>query len=128
MTDSKSSRLVGVAIWWLLFAGYWLALFVGTHLPPTFRGLPPQDTDKWVHFAAYAGLAFLLAMAWQHSTGMLNRRHLRFAWLAIGAFAAIDEITQLVVGRSASVNDWLADAAGAALGLVIFWMWQRWSK
>jgi VanZ family protein len=50
---------------------------------------------------------------------------LRFAWLAIVAFAIVDELTQLLVGRTAEVADWMADAAGAAVGLIIFWWWQQ---
>jgi VanZ family protein len=38
-------------------------------------------------------------------------------------YAAADELTQLLVGRTASVGDWLADAAGAALGLAFFAAW-----
>lgn len=118
-------KLDAATIWRVLLAGYWLALFVGTHLPPTFPGLPGDNSDKLVHAAAFAGLAWLLATAWQSSVGRLNGRHLRFAWLAVVLYGAADELTQLLVGRSATMGDWLADAAGAALGLVIFAVWQR---
>ena len=41
---------------------YWLAMFLGTHWPNfSLRGYP-QDTDKVLHFSAYAGLSFLLAL------------------------------------------------------------------
>jgi VanZ family protein len=112
-------------IWRVLLAGYWLALAVGTHLPPTLAGMPGDFTDKLVHAAAFAVLAWLLAMAWQNSAGRLNGRHLQFAWLAVVLYGAADELTQLLVGRSATMGDWLADAVGAALGLVIFSVWQR---
>lgn len=112
-------------IWRGLLAGYWLALFVGTHLPPTFPGLPGDNSDKLVHAAAFAVLAWLLATAWQSSVGRLNGRHLRFTWLAVVLYSAADELTQLLVGRSATLGDWLADAVGAALGLVIFAVGQR---
>lgn len=112
-------------IWRLLLAGYWLTLIVATHWPPTFGPLPGQQSDKLAHLAVYASLAWLLAMAWQHSAGRLNGRHLRFAWLAVASFAAVDEFTQPFVNRVASENDWLADAAGAAAGLWIFWLWNR---
>jgi VanZ family protein len=125
MTDTAPRKPDAAPVWRLLLAGYWLALAVGTHLPPTFPGLPGDNTDKLVHAAAFAGLAWLLATAWQNSTGRLNRRHLRFAWLAIAAFAAADEVTQRLVDRDASASDWLADAAGAAGGLAVFWAWQR---
>ncbi len=124
MTDTKPQMPDASAIWRVLLAGYLLALVVGTHLPPAFAGLPGERGDKLVHVAAYAGLAWLLAMAWQSSTGLLNGRHLWFAWLAIVSFAAAHEVTQLLVGRTASVGDWLADAAGAAVGLAVFRAWR----
>lgn len=125
MTSTPPRKSSFAKLWLVLFAGYWLALVIGTHLPPGAVELPGDQSDKVVHFAAYAGLAWLLAMAWQHTTGRLNGRHLWFAWLAIVGFAAIDEVTQLLVGRDASVGDWLADAAGAALGLAVFRTYQQ---
>ena len=45
----------------ILLAGYWLALFVSTHLPQVPVALAMPGADKWEHLAAYAVLAFLLA-------------------------------------------------------------------
>jgi len=112
-------------MWKVLLAGYWLALVVGTHLPPKFPGLPSERSDKLAHFGAYMGLAWLLSMAWQSSTGRLNGRHLWFAWMAVILVAAADEMTQPLIGRVASRGDWLADAVGAAVGLAVFWASQR---
>jgi len=125
MTRDTSQKFETAAIWRVLLVGYWLALVIGTHLPRTFAGLPYEQHDKLMHVAAYAVLAWLLAMAWQSSVGRLNGRHLRIAWLAVVGFAAIDEVTQLLVARDASVRDWLADAVGAAVGLMVFWVWKR---
>lgn len=119
-------RKSGLAtLWRLLLAGYLLALLTGTHLPPTFPGLPATPSDKVLHFLAYAGLAWLLAMAWSSTTGRLNNRHLAVAWLTLAVLAAADEVTQLLVHRSASVGDWLADVAGTATGLVVFCLTRR---
>lgn len=112
-------------LWQPLLAAYTLALVVGTHLPPATLRVPIERTDKLLHFGGYAGLAFLLAMTWETSTGRLNGRHLRLLWLVIALFAAVDEVTQLLVGRDATSGDWLADILGAALGLVVFRVWQR---
>ena len=125
MTSTTPQKPNAAKLWWVLLAGYWLALVVSTHLPPAFVRLPGKDTDKLAHFAVYTGLASLLAMAWQSSTGRLNGRHLWFAWLAVASFAVADEVTQLLVSRDASVGDWLADAVGAAVGLAVFRLWQR---
>ena len=100
-------------------------LVVATHLPNRIASLPSNQTDKFVHVAAFAVLAWLLATAWQASVGWLNRRHLWFVWLTIVLYAVVDELTQLLVGRTASVADWLADAVGAALGLFVFQLARR---
>lgn len=113
-------------LWKWLAGAYFLALVVGTHLPPPALRVKLDQSDKLLHFVAYAGLAFLAAMAWETSTGRLNGRHLRILWLAIAAFAVVDELTQLLVGRDAEFGDWLADGVGAAVGLVVFRVWQRW--
>jgi VanZ family protein len=112
-------------IWQLALAAYWLALLVATHLPREFPVLPPDRTDKLVHVAAFAVLGWLVAETWQRSAGRLNAAHLRAAWLAIALYAPADELTQPLFGRAASLADWLADAAGAALGLWLFAIWQR---
>jgi VanZ family protein len=125
--SSPPSRKLNLAwLWKLALAGYALALVVGTHLPPTFKGIPRDNSDKLWHFGAYLGLAWLLAIAWETSTGRLNGRHLRLLWVAIAIFGAVDEVTQLLVDRDATVGDWAADAAGAAVGLILFRACQRW--
>jgi len=69
-------------------------------------------TDKWVHGALFAALGALGALAW---------RQPRRQWLLLLALLALGGLTEwaqhLVPGRSMSLADWLADAAGAALGL-----------
>ena len=125
MISPPPRKPTSTTLWLMLFAGYLLALFVGTHLPLEAASLPGDQIDKLVHFAAYAGLAWLLAMAWESSTGRLNGRHLWFAWLAIVSFAAIDEVTQLLVHRDADPFDWLADATGAVVGLGAFLLVRR---
>jgi VanZ family protein len=125
MTSPPPRKPASANLWLALFAAYLLALFTGTHLPPEVGSLPGDQSDKLLHFAAYAGLAWLLGMAWESSTGRLNGRHLWFAWLAITGFAAVDEVTQLLVHRDADPLDWLADAAGAAVGLGVFLLVRR---
>jgi VanZ family protein len=87
--------------------------------------VPGDYWDKVVHFSAFAVLAALFATAWQlASGGRLTFRHLRAAWVLLIIYGALDEWTQTPFGRDASVFDWLADAAGAAVGLVVF-VWIR---
>jgi VanZ family protein len=126
MDSNLLSRLNAGRLWQLLLAAYWLAMLAGTHTPPRFHAVREELSDKLVHFAAYAGLAWLLAMAWQTSVGQLNRRHLRWAWLAIMLYAVLDEVTQPPFGRDASVWDLLADALGSATGLFVFTLTRHW--
>jgi VanZ family protein len=103
----------------LVLLAYWLLIFVGTHLPS--HSIPALGKgDKAIHFAAFGGLAFLLA--WAIPSG---RRPLSYN-IAIAAaiafvYAVVDELTQLMVpGRSGDVWDVVADSVGIVLGLVAY--------
>lgn len=126
MTPPPTEKYDWAWLWKWLAGAYFLALVAGTHLPPAALRMPPRFSDKLLHFGGYTVLAFLLAMAWETSTGRLNGRHLRLLWTAIMVFAVVDEVTQLLVGRDAEVGDWLADGVGAAVGLLLFCAWRRW--
>ena len=101
-------------------AGFWIAIFTATHMPISTTIGPPDCGDKIAHFSGYLILAFLLATTWQLAGGILTRRHLVFVWLAVIAYGAFDEVTQIPVGRDCEFLDWVADAAGAATGLLLF--------
>jgi VanZ family protein len=110
----------------MLLAAYWLAILIATHVPKDFPAVPSGQWDKLAHFSAYATLAVLFATAWQLSAGVLVGAHLRIAWLLLATYGAFDELTQPLFGRDASGLDWLADATGAAVGLVVFqWLSRR---
>ncbi len=97
---------------------YWLAIFVGTHLPLGGRGLG-MINDKLLHFGAYAGLAFLLAAA----LATLRVRHgtLLLPLTVAAAYGCVDELSQMAVpGRHAEVADWAADVFGAGAGVLTF--------
>ncbi len=106
-------------IGWLL-ACYWTLMFVCSHVTLSEGSPALEIQDKVLHFAAFAGLA-LLAMTYQHvrkgGTGWLD---LAAVWGILAAYGAFDEITQIPVGRTGDPLDWLADAAGAAAGLLAF--------
>lgn len=118
---AKTKTLFQIAL-----GGYWLLIFTGTHLPPTTSFLPyaEHNVDKVYHFTAYAILAGLLATVWQLSSGVLTARHLRWTWIAVVIYGALDEITQIPVSRDCDFWDWTADAIGAAAGLFAF-VWLR---
>lgn len=97
-------------------AVYWMALFVGTHVPLP-RSLGVENKDKSLHFLAYAGLAALATLA----TGSrvqrgLRARHVVLIALAFMAFGAFDELTQPLVNREADWFDWFSDVGGVILG------------
>jgi len=119
MTE-RSNRNLYTKISQLVLAGYWIALFVATHLPPTTPFLPGPAIDKLVHALVYAVLAGLLATAWELAAGVLALRHLCWAWVVVAMYGALDEITQIPVGRECSFWDWSADAIGAVVGLALF--------
>lgn len=104
---------------WLgvVLAVYWLGIFAATHLPQA--ALPQTNLgDKTEHFIAYGLLAFLMT-AWLRLTRS-RRRGVGLLVLAVCiAYAAADELTQPIVNRFADFRDFLADAVGAGLGVLV---------
>ena len=102
-----------------MLAVYWLAIFVGSHVPKQWSP-DLAKTDKLVHVTAYAGLSFLLA--WFVSL----RRPLRIQTFAlllavVAGYGALDELAQLLVpGRYGDMWDWAADLIGGVVGLIGF--------
>ena len=94
---------------------YWSALFLGTHVPTVPAGVA-KVSDKLLHYLAYGGLAFLLAMD-QNARGPLTGRRRCQIFVIVAVYAALDELLQIPVGRTADVRDWVADILGAVCGL-----------
>ena len=106
----------------LALACYWTALFIGTHMPLEQAPFEPVPyLDKWLHVVGFAGLAFLAATAWR-ARQPLGPIQYGLLLLGLGAYAAVDEASQLLpfVGRNADLGDWSADMIGAAIGLTLF--------
>ena len=104
---------------------YWLAMFVGTHIPNPEAIIGPEVSDKLLHFAAYFVLMTLLA----GRERLLNARWpaaraLGCCLLLVTGYAAIDELLQAVPGinRHADLYDALADFAGAFAAAVLFFI------
>lgn len=98
---------------WMLTMLYLAAVFILTHLPPAY--LPRVSSkDTLLHFGAYFLLALLLGLAVLKAFPSAGRAELLIVLGAVAVCAAVDEVTQPLVGREAEVSDWIADVAGAA--------------
>lgn len=76
----------------------------------------PGQSDKLIHFLAYATLGCSVAWAAQARSG----RHLAQLGLAVAALGALDEWhQQFIPARAMDVRDWVADTAGAVSGLFL---------
>ena len=103
----------------LAAAGPWLraawfaaiAVITVAALLPAFAPSGANHADKWSHFAAYAALGILGMAAFP------GRPRLVAAVLMANA-VAIELAQSRVPGRSGSIGDVLADAAGIAAGMI----------
>ena len=104
----------------ILLGVYWVAIFVATHLPS--RSLPSVGSDKVYHLIAFGGLGVMLS--WTLSLCIRDARKHALAVLIIAVlYAMFDEWSQqFVAGRQPDLMDVAADACGAVLGLVSFWV------
>lgn len=104
--------------WWPPAA--WAAcILVATWIPGARlpRVDAPPGTDKVLHFLFFAVLGYLTVLSLRG--GGSQRTALRVL-VAIAAFGALDEyVQQFIPGRSMELNDWLADLAGASVGLML---------
>ena len=98
-----------------MLAAYWTFLFASTHVPLPKDALP-ANSDKAAHFVAYAGLSFLLGL-WLSLRGPMTIGGYVFVLAVAAAYGAVDELTQIPVGRTGDVWDWVADCVGGGLGL-----------
>lgn len=125
LSGSRERRVLGALV------VYWLAMFVGTHIPhvPQVGDLHPPD--YLLHFAAYFGLAFLMAVWCQFRAGVAVPRQMAGVVVICMVYGAIDELTQIPVGRHAAWDDWLADTAGAIAGVlaaIAVWRFARYLR
>ena len=88
---------------------------------PITKPLPaPNGTDKLVHLIAFAALAFPLAR-----TGRIG---LIPVFVGASTFGGLIELIQPSFGRSADMQDWIADIAGVALGIMLALVYRRLRK
>jgi VanZ family protein len=117
-TESNSLRRLAVVARWATVTVF-LAMFIGTHLPAQVTNEIVYH-DKLIHFWAYLTLSFLAVSSWDLSIGGLRPIHFLVIWMAGAVYGAIDELTQIPVGRSCDAWDWMFDVAGVLAGLTLF--------
>jgi VanZ family protein len=103
--------------YWILaaLAGFWVLIFIATHLPELPNAVE-MIPDKLAHATAYLGLSFLLSLA-AASTGQLNVRGSSIVLGIAALYGTFDELLQIPCGRDAEYGDWIADMCGALVGL-----------
>ncbi|MGI9427398.1 MAG: VanZ family protein [Bythopirellula sp.] len=97
-----------------------LGMFVATHIPPGTLPHHVSHIDKLLHCLVYMALTFSVLTSWELTVGQLRPQHYFTVWLVGTLYGAIDEITQIPVGRYADVSDWFFDITGIALGLTAY--------
>ena len=99
------------------------AILTATSIPGAFIPvIGPRNTDKVVHLFMYGTLSFLIARALDDPPKAHRLRAFLGGLLFCVAMGAADEWHQLYIpGRSAEVNDWLADSTGGLVGAAA-WM------
>lgn len=107
---------------------YLVAIFTATHIPLDVN-LPSNSlglmdhADKFVHLGLYALLTLVVLVGWELTIRTpLQAKHYFAVWLVGTVYGMVDEATQIPVGRTGDMHDWLADVVGIILGLVAFRM------
>ena len=116
-STARKERVVSIA--WFVSAAVLIILLIGTHIPQTVTGTHTFH-DKWLHAIAYCTLMVSLLTSCELSIGVMQPAHYFFVWLAVSACGALDELTQIPVGRVCDPIDWLCDVTGAVVGIAVY--------
>ncbi len=100
----------------------WVSAFCLSHIPlPQLPDLPGKD--KGLHFIGFACLASILLLTLMaHGRGHDQKllRRCAITLLVTAVYGAIDELTQPLVKRHGTVDDWLADVAGSVAAVIVW--------
>jgi VanZ family protein len=109
--------------YWLPVSLYAVLIFVHSAGPSPIQVDLFSWSDKPAHFLVYSILGILLLRAM--GATFVNTPHARvilFSIVLASLYGATDELHQYFVpARSAEVFDFLADTAGAVVGVVCYW-------
>ena len=109
-------------LWWTLLLAYSVFIFILSSGPVKMPGASFPAQDKVLHAIAYGIMAWL---AWHALHAVPHPGW--WAWLYAASYAATDEWHQYFVpGRYCDLWDWVADAMGAALVVLILTGVARW--
>jgi len=82
--------------------------------------------DKLIHFAIFALLAFLFLLLFKNPVLKKEGLIVFFSCTAYGYLVELLQGSGITEGRSFDHYDALADAVGAALGLLVFFVFRYW--
>ena len=102
-------------LFWIALIGSYIAAILPQDMAPTIGPL----SDKWTHFLAFAVLTLLLRLAYRISSIQTTAVLLFYALF-------IEFSQYFTPNRCAEVLDVVADAIGIAIGLLLYWILQRW--
>jgi VanZ family protein len=129
--DMKARPQYRQILAWMITAVYSLILITMTHLPPHTRvvrnTISLAGSDTMAHVVAYLVLAVLVFGLCQVGRGLGKGMVIL---LGLTVWAALDELTQPYIGRTADVHDWGANLVGLSLGFLgvrmLFWVAPGW--
>jgi VanZ family protein len=101
----------------------WLSALFAVSVLPVSGPTTELPADKIEHFVAYGITALLF---FRHFVTRQYRRTFRLSVIAASAFGAAMEVVQSFVPyRQCSFGDMAANASGALVFSVIYWLWRR---
>ncbi len=114
---TRSSHILRRRLILVLCLIVWVAAVTATHTPA--NRLPRADVSDKVLYAV--GFFILAGVFWLtlQVHGVAGAKRITCIFFTMLAYAAIDEMTQPLVGRDNSLGDWLADVAGTIAALTL---------
>lgn len=124
-TARGSSRVH--VFWKVAFAAYVLLIATATHWPQLKIDAPGRP-DLWIHLTVFALWTSLLAML-SFFGPRWSASNIGMCAIVTLAYAAVDESTQILVpGRTATLEDYGANAGGVLLGSIALLLVARWQQ
>lgn len=85
-------------------------------LPDLPELFDPIRSDKTIHLLIFVPPAALWALA---AGRRLDTRRALMLWAALATWGGLDELSQHLTGRNGEWGDWVANMAGAAIGILV---------